>query len=124
MNTVKSIVRIVLGIICLLVAVIFTFRIMLVDNTVNEDYNAIIDTEDVSSIIDGKNSQADKKINAYIVRAYNNNLAVFEEGEVEPYRIYDTDIRILPESDREKLEKGIRVESETDLRRLLEDYTS
>lgn len=120
----KSIVRIVLGIICLLVAVIFTFRIMLVDNTVNEDYNAIIDTEDVSSIIDGKNSQADKKINAYIVRAYNNNLAVFEEGEVEPYRIYDTDIRILPESDREKLEKGIRVESETDLRRLLEDYTS
>lgn len=124
MNTVQSIVRIVLGIICLLVAVIFTFRIMLVDNTVNEDYNAIIDTEDVSSIIDGKNSQADKKINAYIVRAYNNNLAVFEEGEVEPYRIYDTDIRILPESDREKLEKGIRVESETDLRRLLEDYTS
>ena len=120
----KSIVRIVLGIICLLVAVIFIFKLMLVDDAGYEDYNDFVETENVSSDINEKKSQADRRINTYIVRAYNNNLAVFEEGEVEPYRIYDTDIRILPESDREKLEKGIKVESETDLRRLIEDYTS
>lgn len=114
----NSVLKITLGIMCLLVVVAFVFNVM-VENT------NLVDQQKPDEIIETtqpSNSQINSATKAYIVRAYNNNVAVFEEGSSEPYEVFDTDIRILPTIDQTRLEKGIRVTSEADLKHLLQDY--
>ena len=61
------------------------------------------------------------KMTLGISRGY---LALFAEGSSVPSETYDIMVRSLPDTDRARLVAGIPVESEEELRRLLEDLTS
>ena len=58
----------------------------------------------------------------YILKDHGGRLAVFAAEGGEPLRVYDVYIHLLPESDVAALQKGIPVESEERLDRLLEDF--
>jgi len=51
-------------------------------------------------------------------------VALFREGQEEPWQIFPTPVAALPESDRQALGAGIIVRSEKKLQELLEDYLS
>lgn len=51
-------------------------------------------------------------------------LALWKEGQPEPYQIFPLKVDSLPEHDRLELEKGIPARSETELSSLLEDFLS
>lgn len=60
----------------------------------------------------------------YIVTALDGRVAVSESDSGRIIRRTDTQVALLPESDRKRLEKGIRVKTERELRQLLEDICS
>lgn len=60
----------------------------------------------------------------YIVKKYNNGIAVFQEGTEKPFRYTEIDLRALPEADQHQLEEGIHVTGKAALNRLLQDYCS
>ena len=51
-------------------------------------------------------------------------IAVWREGETEPFMTTDTLVYSLPKADRSKLAKGIVITGESALRKILEDYCS
>jgi hypothetical protein len=83
---------------------------------------------DDSEFTQGVGNSTDEKIQEkYIFKIYNNKLAIFDYtndqvGEVQT--IINTDINFLSKADRLMLEKGIIIENEEQLSRILEDYTS
>lgn len=60
----------------------------------------------------------------YWLREYEGRLAVFRDGTDTPVQIIDLDVRTLPPYDQGLLQSGIAADSEQELSRLLEDYTS
>ena len=59
----------------------------------------------------------------YIVKQHNDRIAVFVNGNNEPLQILDSPfVRDLPEYDRQMLSKGIIVETNEELLKILEDY--
>jgi len=60
----------------------------------------------------------------YILREYENNLAVFRGDSENPYKIVSVNLNLLSEYDREMLREGIEVDSESEINRLIEDLTS
>ncbi len=58
----------------------------------------------------------------YIVKEYNQQVAVFKKGNNEPYQILDIDIMSLPLADREALKQGISFKDTRKLSQLIEDY--
>lgn len=58
----------------------------------------------------------------YIVKKYNGQVAIFKEGESDPFEILDINISSLPESDQKALETGISIKDSEKLRKLIEDY--
>ena len=60
--------------------------------------------------------------NGYIVKKYNGQVAIFKEGESDPFEILDINISSLPESDQKALETGISIKDSDKLRKLIEDY--
>jgi hypothetical protein len=61
---------------------------------------------------------------AYIVKAYDGKIGVFEGTSDTPIQIIDMALSLLPPYDQAELEAGIFIRDETALRRLLEDFTS
>ncbi len=61
----------------------------------------------------------------FVVGEWDGHLAVFEEGEQVPSRLYE-DIWIIsfPPEEQQRLMNGIRVTSQAELHGVLEDYTS
>lgn len=59
-----------------------------------------------------------------VVGSWKGYVAVFREGESEPWQIYPTKVTSLPVSDQEALAQGIPVRNRRDLEQLLEDYLS
>lgn len=55
---------------------------------------------------------------------FEGKLALFIGESPYPNKIYDFSIRTLPEEDKLLLEKGMKISSEEELLRLLEDLTS
>ena len=51
-------------------------------------------------------------------------IAVWREGEAEPFMTTDTPVYSLPKADRSKLSRGIVITGESALRKILEDYCS
>ena len=51
-------------------------------------------------------------------------LALWKEGEPEPFQIFPVKVDQLPEADRKQLEEGIPARSEIELSSLLEDFLS
>lgn len=64
------------------------------------------------------------KYRTYVVREYDGVVAVFYSDSNKPIRVTQRYIKALPEKDRAKLKKGIRVNDREQLRRLLEDLCS
>lgn len=60
----------------------------------------------------------------YILREYEGKLAMFRDYSDMPGRVYDFDVSLLTDYDRELLKQGIALPSERELERLLEDLTS
>ncbi len=78
-------------------------------------------TQSVDSSMDGEIQEK------YIFKIYNDKLAIFDytnEQVGEVLTIINTDINFLSKADRLMLEKGIIIENEEQLARILEDYTS
>lgn len=69
-------------------------------------------------------SQSPNSSLSYVVKDFNGNIAVFENGQNSPFKITDVPINSLPYADREILKKGIAVNSKNELNRILEDYCS
>ena len=59
----------------------------------------------------------------YIVGEYEGHVAVFEYGEIRPFQILESTTAALPDTDRAMLERGIEVTDDTELIRILEDYS-
>lgn len=59
----------------------------------------------------------------YTLRDYGGRIAVFSSDKDEPDEVFDIFTSSLPESEIERLQKGITVEGEKALQRLIEDYT-
>ena len=62
--------------------------------------------------------------NSYIVKEYNNMIAVFEEGSDVPQKVLDIDVTTLRNQDRLRFQEGIRVNSLDELIQLEEDFCS
>ncbi len=60
----------------------------------------------------------------YVVKDYNGKIAVFENGEHVPKTIFESYTSLLPEHDRILLINGIRAETEEELQKIIEDFTS
>jgi len=51
-------------------------------------------------------------------------VALFKNGNEEPWQVFPCPVSTLPEADREALEKRIPVRNDRDLQQILEDYLS
>ncbi len=60
----------------------------------------------------------------YILKIWGDGLGMFRGESEEPYREVEMPLNLLAEYDRERLEKGIEVETEEEIRSLVEDITS
>ena len=58
----------------------------------------------------------------YVLKKYNNTIAIFIEGEDFPFEILDVPYNNLPFSDKELLNKGIRSKSLEEIMKHAEDY--
>jgi len=61
---------------------------------------------------------------AYLVRAYDGKIGVFEGDSDTPTQVVEMALSLLPPYDQAELEKGILIRDEEALRRLIEDFTS
>lgn len=77
----------------------------------------------IANSFEGKQTQAEQTDN-YVIGVYDEKIAVFTQGDSVPIETYDVYITTLPESDQKSLRKGIEVKGKTELRRLIEDFTS
>lgn len=60
----------------------------------------------------------------FIMGEQRGRLAVWRTGESEPFLTTDTFTYMLPKSDKRKIEQGIEIKGEEQLRKTLEDYCS
>ena len=72
----------------------------------------------VSAIIENTAPNGSEK---YIMRDYNGRIAVF--GEDEPQEVFDVFTSSLPRGEAERVYKGITVEGDEALQKLIEDFT-
>lgn len=60
----------------------------------------------------------------YTIVDYNGKVSVVRRGEDTPYEIFDTYTSSLPEIDQAELKEGVRIYSDAQLQKAIEDYTS
>lgn len=60
----------------------------------------------------------------YVLKEYKGRLAIFKDNSDIPFEVFDIFTSSLPQSDRELLKNGISAKSETELSKLVSDYTS
>ncbi len=66
-------------------------------------------------------TDADILYNKFYIREVNEKIGVYcDEGQL--IRVLDVNVKTLPEKDREKLKKGIRVNSWSELISVIQDY--
>ncbi len=78
--------------------------------------------EILSQNVANANYTEDSSKEEYVVKEYNKKVAVFKQGEKEPYEILDIDVTSLPMADREALKDGISFKDTKKLSKLIEDY--
>lgn len=74
----------------------------------------------VSVIIENTAADGSEK---YIMRDYNGRIAVFIYGEDKPQEVFDVFTSSLPRGEAERIYKGITVEGDEALQKLIEDFT-
>lgn len=60
----------------------------------------------------------------YVLKSENDKIVVYDKYSGTSEIIEESVVSVLPESDREELEKGIKVVGEKNKRRLIEDFCS
>ena len=60
----------------------------------------------------------------FVLGSFKGYIALWKDGDPDPFQIFPCPVEALPEADRHTLEQGIRARSEQELNRLLEDYLS
>ena len=60
----------------------------------------------------------------FLLGTYNGRLAVWKGDDPEPYRVYPCPVYLLPQAEREMLQKGIRIDSMDDVSYFLENFLS
>lgn len=58
----------------------------------------------------------------YCMKEQGGEIVVFQKGNDQPIKVLETDPSVLPDQDRQMLKQGIYLNSDQELRRLLEDY--
>ncbi len=72
-----------------------------------------------------KTALKEEKTVLFVIKAYNDSIAIFKDGKDEPFKIIDEVVlKTLPKADQELLEKGIPIHSLDELIQLIEDYDS
>lgn len=61
---------------------------------------------------------------SYVLRAWDGHIGLFRGDSETPYQELDMPLTLLSDYDREMVEAGITVETERELRTLVEDLTS
>lgn len=51
-------------------------------------------------------------------------IALWKNDDPEPVKVFPYKVQMLPPKDRQRLEKGIKIENFADLSRILEDFMS
>ena len=54
---------------------------------------------------------------------YNGKIGVFHYGQAEPYMTLDVNTALLSEYDREQFRNGIELDTEAELKKLIEDFS-
>lgn len=60
----------------------------------------------------------------FLVSIHNGRIAIWQGEDPQPKAVLPYPAELLPEADRISLEKGIRLDSRSDLTRFLEDFCS
>ena len=60
----------------------------------------------------------------FLLGIHNGCIALWEDGNPEPVKIFPYPAQYLPKADYQALEKGIRPGNDRELQQLLEDYLS
>ena len=60
----------------------------------------------------------------YTFTVYQNKLALYERGYAMPVEIFDVYLDTLPKEEQEKIKAGICAESDAEIQKIIEDYTS
>lgn len=101
------------------VVVILTGFILLVSVIASANFE--LREEKLSQTLSEQKSQNNKE---YVVKNYNGYVSVFKGESSFPMLKTDTPVNSLPYDDQEKLKSGILIQSDTSLRKCLEDYCS
>ena len=67
---------------------------------------------------------AQTHIPKYTLSVYRGKLALFARGYAMPVEIYDVYLDNLPKTEQEKIKNGISAETDTEIQKIIEDYTS
>ena len=60
----------------------------------------------------------------FLLGVRNGYIALWRDGDAKPVQVFPYRAEMLPDADRQALEKGIHIADEDELKRLLEDYLS
>lgn len=63
-------------------------------------------------------------ITLYTVKAYKDKIGIFVGNNAEPDQVLDVYLDSLPKAEQSRLNAGIKINSQDDLIKLVEDYTS
>lgn len=74
--------------------------------------------------IDINQNTNNEKTEYFIAKKYNDKIAIFKNSSSEPIIILNIYFNILPEQDKQQIEKGIILNSEKDLKKFIEDFDS
>ncbi len=69
-----------------------------------------------------KSVESSRQEESYLVTVYNGKIGVFRAGETDPFLTADVEVYLLPQQDQELLKKGIKAESFSAVKGILEDY--
>lgn len=58
----------------------------------------------------------------FCVKLENGKIVVYKKGEQTPFETLDTDPAVLPDKDKDDLKNGIYLKTESELKRLIEDF--
>lgn len=60
----------------------------------------------------------------YVFSQYEGRLALYERGYAMPVEIYDVYLRNFPQDEQERITAGIPAETDEEIQKIIEDYTS
>ena len=117
-----------LGVVCLAIIIVFIYSVAFSISAKGTDNIQNLPEPEISTDSSLAEEIPCPKVNTpqtiYTIKTYENGIAVFQSGKDEPINVIEMDISTLPVVDQELLKQGIRINSQTDLRRILQDYDS